>query len=388
MKLFKCQNCQQILYFENTICERCSHALGYLPEQFTVSALEPETGDAWRALAVDGAQFRFCANAEHKACNWMVDVTSPDLFCVSCRHNRTIPDISDPINREHWQKIELAKHRLFYSLMRLKLPVPTRMEDPERALAFDFLAEVPHAARVMTGHDNGLITIALAEADDVVREKSRVEMHEPYRTLLGHFRHETGHYFWDRLVRDRGRLDDCRAIFGDDRQDYAQALQRHYANGAPPDWQQSFATAYATSHPWEDFAETWAHYLHIVDTLETARSFGLSTHPRLARGDELDATIDFDPYRATSMAQLIDSWLPLTLAFNSLNRAMGHPDLYPFVLSPPAIEKLGFVHGLIHEAPAVNAPVNQAPVDQAPLNQAPEKASATLAPANELSGGA
>ena len=118
----------------------------------------------------------------------------------------------------------------------------------------------------MTGHDNGLVTIALAEADDAYREQSRVAMHEPYRTLLGHFRHETGHYFWDRLVRDRGRLEACRAMFGDDRQDYGQALQAYYDNGAPADWQSRFVSMYATSHPWEDFAETWAHYLHIVDT--------------------------------------------------------------------------------------------------------------------------
>lgn len=200
----------------------------------------------------------------------------------------------------------------------------------------------------MTGHDSGLITLAMAEADDAYREKSRVDMHEPYRTLLGHFRHETGHYFWDRLMRDGNRLEACRALFGDDEQDYAQALQAYYGNGAPADWQSRFVSAYAVSHPWEDFAETWAHYLHIVDTLEIARAFGLSTRPGLARGDELDATVDFDPYRASGIGQLMDSWLPLSLALNSLNRAMGKADLYPFVLSAPAIQKLGFVHDLVH----------------------------------------
>jgi hypothetical protein len=253
-------------------------------------------------------------------------------------------------NLEAWQKIELAKHRLFYSLLRFRLPMPTRMEDPAEGLAFDFLAELPQTIgpKVMTGHDNGLITIALAEADDAYREQSRVAMHEPYRTLLGHFRHETGHYFWDKLVQDRGRLDACRAMFGDDRQDYGQALQAYYDKGAPADWQSRFVSMYATSHPWEDFAETWAHYLHIVDTLEIARAFGLSTHPRLTRGDELDASVEFDPYRAPGMGPLIDAWLPLSLALNSLNRAMGLSDLYPFVLSPPAIDKLGFIHELVH----------------------------------------
>jgi hypothetical protein len=164
---------------------------------------------------------------------------------------------------------------------------------------------------------------------------------------LGHFRHEIGHYFWDRLVSDGDALDRFRALFGDERQDYGQALQRHYADGPPADWQGRFVTAYAASHPWEDFAETWAHYLHIVDTLEMAGAFGMSTRPALTKGDELDAEIDFDPYRAAGIAQLVDSWMPLSVALNSLNRAIGQPDLYPFVLSSPAIDKLGFVHGLV-----------------------------------------
>jgi hypothetical protein len=348
MKLFKCQSCQQILYFENTLCERSRHRLGYIADAATLSALEPD-GDRWRALAAPGGSFWFCANAEHAACNWLIEASSPETFCLSCRHNRTIPDLTVAANLEAWQKIEIAKHRLFYSLLRLRLPVPTQIADPVEGLAFDFLAEVPYtdAPRVMTGHDNGVITLALAEADDATREHRRVAMHEPYRTLLGHFRHETGHYFWDRLVRDRDQIDACRAMFGDDRQDYDQALQAYYANGAPADWQSRFVSAYATSHPWEDFAETWAHYLHIVDTLEIARAFGLSTHPQLTKGDELDSNVDFDPYLAQPMTQLIDNWLPLSLALNSLNRAMGQSDLYPFVLSVPAIDKLGFVHDLV-----------------------------------------
>jgi hypothetical protein len=349
MKLFKCQSCQQILYFENTTCGRCSHRLGYLPERATLSALEAR-GDFWRALAAPGATFRFCANAAHETCNWLVDASSSEGFCVCCRHNRIIPDVTVADNLDAWKKIETAKHRLFYSLLRLRLPTQTRAEKPDGGLGFDFLAELPHvgAPRVVTGHDNGLITIALAEADDSLREKSRVAMHEPYRTLLGHFRHETGHYFWDRLVRDHDRLEACRTLFGDDQQDYGKALQLYCANEAPVGWQSRFVSLYATSHPWEDFAETWALYLHIVDTLEIARAFGMSTHPGLTRGDELNASVDFDSYRAASMAQLLYSWLPLSLALNSLNRAMGQSDLYPFVLSGPAIDKLGFVHDLVH----------------------------------------
>jgi len=246
--------------------------------------------------------------------------------------------------------METAKHRLFYSLLRLKLPLESRAEDPEHGLAFDFLADPPqtHASEVMTGHSNGLITLALKEADDVTREKVRTEMGEPYRALLGHFRHEIGHYFWDRLVaEDAPVLERFRALFGDDRQDYDEALKKYYAEGAPPGWQDNYISMYATAHPWEDFAETWAHYLHIVDTLETAAAFGLKVKPRRAKG-ELAAAIDFDPYKA-DMDRLIDTWLPVEFATNNLNRSMGLADLYPFLLSPGVIEKLTFVHDLTHK---------------------------------------
>jgi hypothetical protein len=351
MRLFKCQACGQIVHFENILCEKCGHRLAYLPEAMTMSAIEPEA-DAWKALAAPGKLFRLCDNEQHGSCNWLIEAEAPETLCRCCRHNRTIPDISLEENAQAWRKIEWAKHRLFYSLLRLKLPLTTKLEQAETGLAFDFLADLAeHGAKVMTGHDNGLITIALAEADDAEREMSRVALHEPYRTLLGHFRHEIGHYFWDRLVRDGDALEACRALFGDDTLDYGQALQRHYEQGAPPDWPSQFVTAYATMHPWEDFAETWAHYLHLVDTLETAAAFGLSTRPRVAEGDELDTSIDFDPYRTQPFDRLVESWMPLTIALNSLNRSMGQADLYPFVLSSPALEKLAFVHRLVHPAP-------------------------------------
>jgi hypothetical protein len=358
LKLFKCQNCGQILYFENGVCTKCSHSLGYDPALGRLLALErapnPQADanpqNIWQAVGTPAVAYRFCSNASFGVCNWLIDAVSESPFCLCCRHNATVPDTSLPTNLEHWRKMEIAKHRLFYSLIRLKLPLGPAAGEAER-LMFDFLAfpKDPTAQHVMTGHDNGLITIALAEADDAEREKNRVAMHEPYRTLLGHFRHEVGHYYWDRLVRDNEtNLTEYRALFGDERLDYAQALATHYANGAPPDWQSRFVSTYATSHPWEDFAETWAHYLHIVDTLEVAGAFSMSVHPRLVRSADLDATVDFDAYVATDIDTLIDTWMPLSLALNSLNRAMGEPDLYPFVLSKPAIEKMGFIHSLVH----------------------------------------
>jgi hypothetical protein len=338
--------------FREQQCERCDHRLGYLPTAFVLRAIEPD-GEAWRPIG-DGKAYRFCANAALDACNWLLDADSPGSYWACCRHNRIVPDLGDAGRLAAWRKIEAAKHRLFYSLLRLGLPVEDNAAPPVRHLAFDFLADAPRsgAQPATTGHDNGLITIALAEADDVERERQRTSLHEPYRTLLGHFRHEIGHYYWNRLVADGHRLDAFRAAFGDERADYGKALQQHYTRGAPADWQQGFVTAYAASHPWEDFAETWAHYLHIIDTLEIAGAFELSIRPSLARSDELDARVDFDSYAAIDVATLVDTWMPLSLALNSINRAMGQPDLYPFVLSEGAIAKLGFVHDIIHGRPA------------------------------------
>jgi hypothetical protein len=349
MKLFSCQGCGQLLYFENVRCENCGRALGYLTDLNEISALEPmgEAAQGWLALAAPRKGYKFCNNYNAGMCNWMVGCDDETGFCLACRHNRTVPDLAIAGNDVLWRKIETAKHRLFYSLLRLNLPLETRADDPEHGLAFDFLGDSSqtHASEVMTGHNNGLITLALKEADDATREKVRTEMGEPYRALLGHFRHEVGHYFWDRLVSgDAAVLEGFRALFGDDRQDYGEALQKYYAQGAPAGWQEEFISTYASSHPWEDFAETWAHYLHIVDTLETAAAFGLKVKPKRAKG-ELAAAIDFDPYRA-DMERLIDVWLPVEFATNNLNRSMGLADLYPFLLSPRVIEKLTFVHGL------------------------------------------
>jgi hypothetical protein len=177
----------------------------------------------------------------------------------------------------------------------------------------------------------------------------RRQMGEPYRTLLGHFRHEIAHYYWDRLVLNAPGIEAFRQLFGDEREDYGAALQRHYANGPPPDWQERFVSSYASTHPWEDWAETWAHYFHMVDTLETASAFGMRVRPRVTKGADLSAAIDFDPHSA-ALDRIVDSWLPLTFAVNSINRSMGIADLYPFVLAPPVIVKLSFIHDRIHAA--------------------------------------
>ena len=311
--------------------------------------MEANGDNTWGAPEHGGRSFRFCANAQDDGCNWLLNDSCGEEFCLACRHNRTVPDLSDPENRLNWQKLEIAKRRLFYTLLQLGLPLVNRDDNPESGLAFDFLADpASEGEKVMTGHDNGIITLALKEADDAEREKRRTFMHEPYRTLLGHFRHEIGHYFWDRLVADEGKYDACRAVFGDEQKDYGDALKEHYEHGAAPDWQDHFVSTYATSHAWEDFAETWAHYLHIVDSLETASSFGLKVDPKEVENEELHVNVRLNPYRAKNIEQLINVWLPLTYALNAMNRSMGLNDIYPFVLSPEAIAKLGYIHQLVH----------------------------------------
>jgi hypothetical protein len=357
MKLFECQSGGQPLYVENTSCESCGLRLGYLPERQVVTALQEADGGLWRALAEPQSLFRFCVNAQHDACNWLIRSDQSEVFCAACRHNRTIPDLAVPENLLHWRKIELAKHRLFYTLLKLGLPHTTRAED-ENGLAFDFLSPPPQGCSqspaVVTGHAGGLITLYVAEADDLERERQRKSLAEPYRTLLGHFRHEIAHYYWDHLVANTPALDEFRELFGDEREDYQAALQRYYTTGPAPDWSDRFVTAYASAHPWEDFAETWAHYFHMVDTLETAAAFGLRLRPQVAKNAGLDTEIDFDPHVA-EMDRIIDTWLPLTFAVNSINRSMGQPDLYPFVLPPPVIWKLAFVHERIHTTAAETA---------------------------------
>ncbi|AHE98734.1 zinc-binding metallopeptidase family protein [Thioalkalivibrio paradoxus] len=360
MQLYRCQSCGHRVYFENVVCTRCGHRLGFLPDRLQISALEPVGRNVFTALAAtDGTRYRLCANTtDFGVCNWMVPETDDDALCASCRLNRTIPNLSVAGNKDLWQALESQKRRLVYSLIRLGLPVRPKYRDPA-GLAFDFLADSEPSFRetgsVMTGHADGLITINVAEADPVMRERMRRDMAEPYRTILGHFRHESGHYYWDRLVRDTRWLDEVRGLFGDETLDYAQALETHHTRGPVADWQQRHVSAYASSHPWEDWAETWAHYLHIVDTLDTARHSGVTVGTGLDETGSPQAAPAFDAYAPGDFAPILEHWLPLAFALNNLNRSMGHADAYPFVLAPLAIEKLKLVHRIVQDPLTVMA---------------------------------
>ena len=357
MKLFVCSSCQQIVHFENSQCTRCGHALAYVADQAVVTALEPVPGEAalWEALApvAKGQRYRLCGNQiDHAACNWAVPESDGHRFCQACRLNEVVPNLSDPHAKDAWLKLEQSKRRMLYTLLELGLPVESREERPN-GLTFVFKRDQPGEEKVMIGHDLGRITINIAEADSPFREKTRLGLGESYRTLLGHFRHEIGHYYWDRLIANSPSLERFRALFGDERVSYDEAVERHYRDGAPADWGNRFVSSYASMHPWEDWAESWAHYLHMVDTLETARSFGLATRPIASDGGARPAEkltlfahrLDFDDFDDLERA-----WVPLTIALNSFNRSMGLPDLYPFVLPESALKKVRFIHEVVEQA--------------------------------------
>jgi hypothetical protein len=347
MKVFHCSNCHHLVFFENTQCVNCGFKLAFVPELADMAAMEPLENGLWRtgAHGAERGRFRLCRNySEENICNWSVADEDPEALCESCRLTEVIPNLTLEGNHEAWFKLEAAKRRLIYSLKQLHCPVESRLQNPERGLAYEFLSDGDADSPILTGHARGVVTVNIAEASDAERERRRVQLGEPYRTLLGHFRHEVGHYYWERLVYDRGILEQFRAVFGDERADYAAALKTHYQLGPPADWAQSFVSAYAASHPWEDWAESWAHYLHMSDMLDTAADCGLSLMP--GRRDEPVLQ------RARSGTEqpfegLIESWFPLTYLLNNLNRSMGLPDGYPFVLSTPAIAKLRFVHDTI-----------------------------------------
>ena len=352
---YRCQ-CGRPVFFQNSVCLGCKTALGFEPDQRQIRSLTPEAKPGlWRIYGQkeDSPLWRRCKNFDSPAgCNWLVNGEDEETLCLSCRLNRTIPKLDDTDNCLYWRRIENAKRRLVAQLMNLGLPVQSKVSvDPAQGVMFDFLRSPEKGPRVLTGHASGLITLNIEEADDSKREKIRHEMREPYRTLLGHFRHEIGHYYWDRLVANTPWHEKYRELFGDERQDYAAALKKNYEQGPPADWANRHISAYASVHPWEDWAESWAHYLHVVDSLDTALGFGL-------RGEDVEAAIEpftvedlYDPQApdAEHVVLLVNSWVQLTTVLNELARSMGQHDYYPFVMSRPVLKKMHFIQQVVKE---------------------------------------
>lgn len=361
MKTFRC-DCGNNLYFENSQCLACGRAIGYLPDAQQLSALEPLAKNNWSAL-LNRKSYRQCSNySQYQVCNWMVPNNDGNIFCVSCRLNNVIPNLNKPQNFMLWYRAEQAKRRLLYTLLSLNLSVIGRDQDPHKGLCFEFLqddmqhGEFDNSWResqhiVVTGHYSGKITINLREAEDSARIEMREKMNERYRTLLGHFRHESGHYYWEHLIHGTDKIDSFRELFGDERIDYQSALSNYYEHGAPAEWQKVWISPYASSHSWEDWAETWAHYLHMVDTVETAHDFNFSIHGSdISAAPSAGMQMSEGYFIPTVFDVLLDDWRRLSVALNALNRSMGMDDAYPFVICGTVLEKLQYVHQVILEA--------------------------------------
>jgi len=352
MKVFHCDHCNRVVFFENVQCVGCKRKLAYAPDLSDICSFDQVDEIRWKspsALA-NGKLYRHCTNyARENVCNWAIPDDDPNTLCAACRLNLIIPDLSIAGHRELWRRLEAAKRRLVCTLLKLHLPLKNRIEDPQCGLGFQFMADTPENKIIFTGHSQGIITINVAEADDVEREKRRVSLGEPFRTLLGHFRHESGHYYWERLVKDSNRLEEWRRLFGNEQEDYGKSIQNHYSRVPSSDWPERFVSVYASAHPWEDWAETWAHYLHMVDTLEMAAACGLCLQPGRSDEPSLKPLAEDITNRAATFDLLIDNWLAVTYVLNNLNRALGQRDGYPFVLSTMVIEKLRFVDETVRQ---------------------------------------
>ena len=372
MRLFHCGHCGSLVFFESFQCVHCGSTLAFVREHVDMLALAPvEDGSGlWERVpprpglqptventsnaGVTNAEepyqrYRMCANrTKYHACNFAIlntPHTPVDALCPACQYTRVLPDLSVPLNVQRWSQIEQAKRRLYYTGVRLGIDILPDGKGP----IFEFLEEVPGATPVMTGHSMGVITLNVAEADDDERVRRRVAFHEPYRTLLGHLRHESGHYFWDLLIANGPKLKEFRELFGDERADYAESLQDYYRRTpySTLDWQDTYVSAYATAHPWEDWAETWAHYLHLVDLLETAKSFDTQISVPSPLGDQHYTMVDPFTTPPPSFDDMLKAMVPATLLLNSMTRSLGQNDAYPFALSGKALDKVRFVHKVI-----------------------------------------
>lgn len=359
VRAFNCQ-CGNPVFFQNSVCLACGTPLGYAPEPARLLPLAPtDIPDVWVECRTSNPQYRRCANLDTPAlCNWLVPIDQANRhagLCRACRLNRTIPDLNDPQhpdNGELWRRVERAKRRLVSNLLVMGLPVASReTEDPERGLMFDLLREPQGGPRVMTGHADGCITLDVFEANDVYRERVRSNLKEPYRTLVGHLRHEVGHYYWDRLIEGTPWHAEFRVLFGDETQDYSVSLKQYYENGPPPNWPLGYVSAYATAHPWEAWAECWAHYMHMSDMVDTASSYGLALDKTRLEVRPFTREVLYRPDHpgADKYLTFINRWAALTMLMNGMARAMGQPDLYPFVLAHQVVAKLHFIHLVVSQ---------------------------------------
>lgn len=352
MRAFACPVCNGFTPFEQNRCPNCQASLGlHLPSKSMVAISDG-------AAEVDGQRWVRCTQAGNLGCTWLTpaEQRADDLYqrgrCIADSLIRHEPAPDDTLAREKLVPTTQALRRLVYQLVDIGLPIEPWWRS-DGGLAFDLLSSYTTGKKVIIGHANGVITIDLVETLDAYREQLRVTLGEPYRTMLGHFRHEVGHYYQNVLV-EKGSgaqryLAECRGLFGDETTSYSDGISRHYKFGAPEDWQASFISEYATMHPWEDFAECFAHYLHITDTIDTCREAGMVLQAERVRFTGPRDIVALESYADVPAERLLFDWKWLSLFFNRVNTAMGKSPLYPFELPPPVIAKLGFVHRVIRE---------------------------------------
>lgn len=336
MRRFTC-DCGNVLFFGSSKCLKCGNPVGY----------DPVAGEMVRL----GGEMKRCANGmRHGVCNWALPANAKEMLCMACTMNRTIPNLSTGRNLMLWGRMEIAKRRLIVTLLRLGITLPPKAENPRAGLAFDIVSTLSNPT-VTTGHLNGVITVNLEEADDTYRQINRQQLGENSRTLLGHFRHESAHYLWQRclseLLWDHPHRLAFRERFGNEWLDYSAALKTHYERGAQAGWEQNYITAYAASHPWEDWAETWAHYLQIVDGLETCESLGIHVQnmalPLVMLPGEAGALPTILPQNGMADGEFLawsQRWMCLSTVLNEISYSLGEQALYPFVISVPVAQKL------------------------------------------------
>lgn len=337
MWAFRCPHCGSAVAFEDQQCLSCGTEVAFHKPWMQI-ALAPAAGTT---TGIDDAQWSRCAHWD-AGCNWLVAADDPTGICYADGFVRTGPDPADAEANKELASTRKSLRQLIFQLLDLNLPLKSFHEHP-RGLAFDLLSSRSLGHPVIIGHSNGVITIDLAESLELYRERQRIILDEPYRTMLGHMRHEVGHYYEMILISDGSLVDQARMYFGDERADYQQALARYYAGDVPPNWREDYISHYATAHPFEDWAETFAHYLHITCTLGTIADSGLVLSAQRVHFD-LDADIDpSTSYRESDITRLVHDWEVLSGVLNRVNHAMGEDDLYPFRLTLPVVAKLGFV---------------------------------------------
>jgi hypothetical protein len=310
MKAFRCQ-CGQSVFFDSSHCINCNSILGFDPVELEMRSLAQHGGPFFSDAS--GRQYRLCRNRiDYAVCNWLVPAGDDAQLCMACEFNRMIVNLAEPVNVRRWQRFETAKKRLFFTLLRLGVPLANGFDDPRDGLLFDFIEDQRSnpgqhpESFVNTGFHGGVITINALEA-------------------------ESGHYYWPLLDADPDMRAQFSVTFGDPERDYQAALATHYANGPSQGWRDHYISAYASAHPSEDWAETWGHYLHIYDALETAANSGAI--------DRSPDSVDIDTR--------ISIWQRLSVALNELNRSSGLADAYPFVLNSAVAAKFRFVDEVI-----------------------------------------